>query len=171
MFLGSIETPYWWLTWRTWAPLWVKIFFWLALRDRCWKVERLARHGLPHGSVCLLCDQATETMAHLLSGCPFSRQVWYDSLAWCRLPASTPTADTPFIDWLAASAATIPACLRRGFTTLALLIAWEIWKQRNACIFNAAQPSISKTVVTIREEARGWAHAGARGLGLILPDE
>ena len=66
MFFSSIELPHWRLIWRPWAPLRVKIFFWLALRDWCWTAERLARHGLPHGSVCPLCDQATETMAHLL---------------------------------------------------------------------------------------------------------
>lgn len=74
MFIGSIEASHWRLTWRPWAPLRVKVFFWLALRDRGWTAVRLARHGLPHGSACSLCDQTPETMAHLLSECPFSRR-------------------------------------------------------------------------------------------------
>uniref|UniRef100_A0A453J5F7 Reverse transcriptase zinc-binding domain-containing protein n=1 Tax=Aegilops tauschii subsp. strangulata TaxID=200361 RepID=A0A453J5F7_AEGTS len=48
LFFGACEDPHWKLTWRPWAPLRVKFFLWLALQDRCWTADRLARHGLPH---------------------------------------------------------------------------------------------------------------------------
>ncbi|XP_073353916.1 uncharacterized protein [Aegilops tauschii subsp. strangulata] len=118
-----------------------------------------------------LCDQAAETIPHLLSGCPFSRQVWHDIPAWCRLQATIPSEDVPFLDWLASSATGIPSCLRRGFTWLALLITWWIWKQRNACVFDAARPSVSMISATIKGEARCWARTGALGLCNILPKE
>nr|XP_020187047.1 uncharacterized protein LOC109772761 [Aegilops tauschii subsp. strangulata] len=35
LFLGSITLPHATLTWKTWAPLSVKFFIWLALQDRC----------------------------------------------------------------------------------------------------------------------------------------
>uniref|UniRef100_A0A452YLB3 Reverse transcriptase zinc-binding domain-containing protein n=1 Tax=Aegilops tauschii subsp. strangulata TaxID=200361 RepID=A0A452YLB3_AEGTS len=57
----------------------------MALQDRCWTAARLARHGLPHDPCCRLCDQEPETMHHLLIGCPFSRQIRCDLLAWCSL--------------------------------------------------------------------------------------
>ncbi|GJN18978.1 hypothetical protein PR202_gb06201 [Eleusine coracana subsp. coracana] len=34
--------------WRTWAPLKIKIFIWLAIWRRCWTADRLERRGLPH---------------------------------------------------------------------------------------------------------------------------
>lgn len=48
MFHGSVEDPNWCLTWKTRAMLPVKIFNWLALLDRYWTAERLARHDLMH---------------------------------------------------------------------------------------------------------------------------
>jgi hypothetical protein len=44
-----------------------------------------------------------------------------------------------------------------------------LWKHRNDCVFNGAQPSINTVVNNIKEEAALWARAGAQGLRLILP--
>ena len=77
-FLGSTTAPHAQLIWKTWAPLCYKVFIWLVTLDRCWTAERLARHGLPHEDSCAFCDQALESMHHLLAACPFSRQVWHD---------------------------------------------------------------------------------------------
>jgi hypothetical protein len=65
-FHGSTVCPAANFIWRTWAPQKVKFFLWLALQDRCWTAERLARRGLQHHPRCLLCDQLPETMHHLL---------------------------------------------------------------------------------------------------------
>ncbi|XP_037464403.1 uncharacterized protein LOC119336466 [Triticum dicoccoides] len=89
-FQGSTHSYSWKLIWKAWAPQRVKFFHWLANLDRCWTADRLARHGLQHHTSCLLCDQAPETMRHLLLDCPFSRQVWHETLAWLRIPAPIP---------------------------------------------------------------------------------
>lgn len=34
--------------WKSWAPLRVKVFLWLAILNRCWTAHRLARRGMPH---------------------------------------------------------------------------------------------------------------------------
>uniref|UniRef100_A0A453JI56 Uncharacterized protein n=1 Tax=Aegilops tauschii subsp. strangulata TaxID=200361 RepID=A0A453JI56_AEGTS len=44
-----------------------------------------------------------------------------------------------------------------------------IWKHRNDCIFEGAQPSVQTLVDKIKTEATVWARAGARGLREILP--
>ena len=77
-FHGSIACNHWKLTWKSWAPPKVKFFLWLVSLDRCWTADRLDRHGLQHHTACPLCDQAPETMQHLLLACPFSRQVWHE---------------------------------------------------------------------------------------------
>uniref|UniRef100_A0A453KP79 Reverse transcriptase zinc-binding domain-containing protein n=1 Tax=Aegilops tauschii subsp. strangulata TaxID=200361 RepID=A0A453KP79_AEGTS len=48
LFIGSTTAPFWKLIWRSWAPLNVKFFLWLASQNRCWTADRLARRGLPH---------------------------------------------------------------------------------------------------------------------------
>lgn len=91
LFAGSMIETYWKLTWKSWAPLRVKIFLWLAFQGRCWTVDRLARRGLAHAPLCLLCEQEPEAMEHLLAGCSFSRQTWHEVLSWYRI------TDTPLL--------------------------------------------------------------------------
>ncbi|KAF0903344.1 hypothetical protein E2562_026786, partial [Oryza meyeriana var. granulata] len=43
-----------WL-WKSWAPR-NALFIWLAIYNRCWTANRLARRGLPRPSQCPLCD-------------------------------------------------------------------------------------------------------------------
>jgi hypothetical protein len=98
-FHGSTTCFSWKLIWKTWAPPKVKFFHWLANLDRCWTAERLARHGLPHHSRCLLCDQEPESMRHLLLECPFTRQVWHEILAWLRMTARPPDGELTLMEW------------------------------------------------------------------------
>lgn len=44
------------LIWKTWAPLKIKIFLWLAFRRRHWTADRRRRHGLEAHDNCHLCD-------------------------------------------------------------------------------------------------------------------
>uniref|UniRef100_A0A0A9G816 Reverse transcriptase zinc-binding domain-containing protein n=1 Tax=Arundo donax TaxID=35708 RepID=A0A0A9G816_ARUDO len=53
-----------------------KLFLWLAIRNRCWTADRLARRGLDHPERCPLCDQMDEDVQHLLTTCVFARQFW-----------------------------------------------------------------------------------------------
>lgn len=101
MFSGSTIVPHCKLIWRTWAPLQVRVFVWLADQDRCWSAARLARHGLPHDERCIFCDQVLETLDHLLLQCSFSRIIWHEIFAWCRLLIPPPAIDDCFLDWWA----------------------------------------------------------------------
>lgn len=75
-FLGTIRFAPWKGIWKTWSPPRCKFFLWLAINNRCWTAERLAKRNLPHPSACPLCDQAEETMDHLLISRVFAREVW-----------------------------------------------------------------------------------------------
>jgi nuclear pore complex protein Nup210 len=52
---------------------------------------------------------------------------------------------------------------------MVLLIPWLIWKQRNECVFDGVQPSISRLITRIKKEATLWARAGAEALRVLLP--
>ncbi|KAK1606561.1 hypothetical protein QYE76_030234 [Lolium multiflorum] len=91
LFQGAITSASWELNWKSWAPPRVKFFIWLACLDRCWTGERLARRGLPHAPRCPLCDQAEETMTHLLTGCSFSKTIWFEVLSWIRSTSGPPS--------------------------------------------------------------------------------
>jgi hypothetical protein len=168
-FHGSTTCYSWKLIWRTWAPPKVKFFHWLANQDRCWTAERLARHGLPHHPRCLLCDQAPESMHHLMLECPFTRQVWHEILAWLRMTAAAPDSEPTIMDWWHQAKLDTPKPLRKGLASATLLIPWMTWKHRNSCVFEGAQPSIPLLLSNIKEEVFSWAKAGAKGLRVVLP--
>ena len=109
-------------------------------------------------------------MTHLLVGCVFYRQTWHEVLSWLRITdMPLPSPGTCFRDWCSQSVQDAPTALRRGLASLIILTAWRIWKTRNACVFNGASPSIPLTVNDIKEDARSWAAAGAKGLSNMLP--
>ena len=76
MFVGTIKFSPWKRIWKTWAPANCKFFIWLAINNRCWTSDRLAKCGLPHQAACPFCNQAPETINHLLSSCVLAREVW-----------------------------------------------------------------------------------------------
>lgn len=60
-FTGDVTFEPWKRLWCSWAPLRCNFFLWLAIRNRCWTSDRLARRGLSHPDRCPLCDQEDET--------------------------------------------------------------------------------------------------------------
>ena len=70
-FLGTIRFAPWKRIWKSWAPMKCKLFIWLATNNRRWTSDRLAKRGLPHPAACPLCDQADETIQHILVSCVF----------------------------------------------------------------------------------------------------
>jgi len=55
-FVSSIRFPSWRRIWKSWAPLRCKFFLWLAIRQRIWTADRLAKR------VCL-----TNLLAHYVT--------------------------------------------------------------------------------------------------------
>jgi hypothetical protein len=92
-FIGSITFGPWWRVWKTWAPLRCKFFVWMAIKNRVWTGDRLAKRGLPYPAACPLCDQVEETIQHILVSCVFARQVWTLILNELGLLAVTPSLD------------------------------------------------------------------------------
>ena len=75
----------------------------VVMHERCWTAERRFHHGLQDSDCCIICDQATETMHHLLHGCIFSREVWAIWLRKLRLDESMAfRMSTPCSDGFAA---------------------------------------------------------------------
>jgi hypothetical protein len=166
---GSIKFPAWRRIWKTWAPANCKFFIWLAINNRCWTSDRLAKRGLPHQAACPLCDQDVETINHILVSCVFAREVW--SLVLNRIiPAvRPPRIDSHFNSWWCRASATLPKDERKGFNSLVVLVVWELWKHRNACVFQGSRPAVQSVVQAVMAEGHLWCLAGAAALrGLVL---
>lgn len=135
-FQGAIKFAAHKLVWRAWAPLKVKFFMWLAVKDRLWMAERRHRRGLQDHVACALCEQDTETSDNLFAQCSFTAQVWQAIVSLLNLqnqPSSQQLCITNF--WLHLRSA-VDTSKKRGIDSAFLLISWSIWRERNSRVFN-----------------------------------
>ncbi|WVZ59434.1 hypothetical protein U9M48_009577 [Paspalum notatum var. saurae] len=58
---------------------------WLAIQDRVWTSDRLARRGWPHNPVCVLCRLTQESGLHLFCECRFSKRIWAEVALWAEV--------------------------------------------------------------------------------------
>ena len=49
---------------------------------------------------------------------------------------------------------------RKDLHAILLLTLWELWKHRNAVVFDGASPSTGQLIKRIEEESRSWSMAG-----------
>jgi hypothetical protein len=165
MFIGTIQFAPWRKIWRSWAPANCKFFAWLAINNRCWTSDRLARRGLPHQTACPFCDQAEETINHILVSCVLSREIWEGILRKLRLDmVPRPIFCSRVWTWWCKAIAAIPKDFKKGFNSLAILVIWELWKHRNACVFDGVQPQPQVIFAQVAVASRTWGLAGASNL-------
>ncbi|WVZ69533.1 hypothetical protein U9M48_018306 [Paspalum notatum var. saurae] len=168
-FVGSITFAPWRRVWKTWAPLRCKFFIWLVFKKRLWTADRLAKRGLPHPAACPLCDKSDETIQHLLISCVFAREVWTAILSKLGLAFIAPQPGcTGFTCWWRQSVKRVGKDMRKGLNSLIILVAWQIWKHRNSCVFEGTRPCVQSVVLAVVEEGRAWCLAGASALHDLL---
>jgi hypothetical protein len=96
----------------------------LALKNKVWTADRLAKRGLSHPATCPLCDQADETIQHILISCVFARQVWTLILIRMGLDALAPQPGSfRFSSWWCQGLKNIEKSSRKGFNSLIILVA------------------------------------------------
>jgi hypothetical protein len=164
-FNGSVTFEPWRRLWKSWAPGKCKLFIWLAIRNRCWTADRLAKRGLEHPDKCPLCDQEEETAQHLLTTCVVARQVWFYLFQALDLVSAAPKSnERNFANWWRKAMKKVQKEKKKGVNSLIILGAWVIWKHRNDCVFNGASPSVSSIMRDIKAEHDLWCLAGAKRL-------
>ncbi|WVZ80002.1 hypothetical protein U9M48_027520 [Paspalum notatum var. saurae] len=126
--------------------------------------DRLAKRGLPHQAACPFCDQASETINHVLSSCVVAREAWTLVLHRLNNVVRPPDSDSRLNSWWCRAASSLPKVLRKGFNSLVILVTWELWKHQNACIFENVRPDARQVVQAVIEEGHVWCLAGARAL-------
>jgi hypothetical protein len=140
----------------------VKIFLWLAFRRRHWTADRRARHGLEAREECLLCDQAPETIDHLLCTCPFAHEAWFQICQAIGVQMPPPSASVRAW-WKQLRWACMPS-KRKGLDSLFAPTSWELWKERNARLFRGRHSSMIEFLQVIKVQAELWVAAGAKDL-------
>ena len=143
------------LIWKVWATPRCKFFIWLLLQDRVWTAARLQLRGWENNYFYVLCERNLETAVHLFIECPYARRVWTLVATWSNCTNLQPSSWTDHHDmeeWFMAM--TNDGTKAAHF--LAILTTWDIWKERNARVFNGNR-SVEQAVFTrIRDECADW---------------
>jgi hypothetical protein len=93
--------------WKWEVPLKLKLFTWLAGRGKILSWEVLRRRGWEGPGICLLCNQASEDLHHLLVHCAFTKEVWNLLIESFSLTVTWrgPTFSACFSDWVSQKSA------------------------------------------------------------------
>jgi hypothetical protein len=107
-----------------------------------------------------------ETAHHLLVECRYTRRVWAKIANWLGLPELTPSAwpsSSSPIEWWATTTSQ-PNIPRKVARSLALLVTWEVWKERKNRVFDRTESTTASLVIKIKFEFGLWLSAGAKCL-------
>ncbi|XP_073362603.1 uncharacterized protein [Aegilops tauschii subsp. strangulata] len=108
-----------------------------AKSNRLWTSDRRARHGLQdEPSTCYTCLQAEDNVAHILAHCTYAQEVWHRVFGLLHLNIQGPLETVEFTEWWLTARTSFFRADRRGFDTMVTAVAWALWKQRNARVFN-----------------------------------
>jgi hypothetical protein len=151
--------------WCSWAPLRCKLFAWLALQARIWASERRHRHGLQDDvAACFTCLQEKDEINHIVLGCVFARQVWHGCFNRLGVEIEMLETTDSLHSWWLVARQRIPGQDRRGFDTLAILVCWRLWKQRNVRCFQELGRQFSVTGL-VDQIVADWNQWGIADLG------
>jgi len=151
------------------APAKCKFFIWLVQHDKCWTAARRRRHGLQDDDSCVLCEQAPETIDHLLIQCPFARELWFNlfsKLGW--EPVSPSAQDRQLAAWWTVARKCIRKDGRQCFDSVVILVSWMLWKERNNRMFERATRSALAMLAWVVDESVARFLAGIRCLEPVV---
>jgi hypothetical protein len=169
-FLGSTLSCLHKSVWKNWAPPKTNFFIWLLYQNRIWTADRLEKRGWPNCGLCPFCKRCTESVDHLFVHCRFTLRIWDKTKEWLGAPELhyTPMEGQSFPEWWSAMSTRQN---RKGVASLAMLMLWEVWKERNNRVFNNKRASSQVVFDRVKNEARLWVIAGAKNLGYLMPGE
>ncbi|XP_058786284.1 uncharacterized protein LOC131660936 [Vicia villosa] len=123
--------------WDIKAPSKVKIFAWRLILDRLPTKDQLKKRGIldtDRDCCCVFCSQEEESSKHLFDSCPITRNIWSRVGGWLGNSCNLSIEELPSFFTVSEKIKGVEERLTLGVIWLA--VVWNIWKMRNAIIFN-----------------------------------
>ena len=120
---GGLRCPITPKIWKTAIPEKIKIFLWLAMKNKILTAENLKKRGWEHPSSCVLCGKEDETVSHLFLSCQFSRQMWSSVRSKLNLDGLPDELQTLWTSW---RMRLIPKEIRQGWDIYFAAFCWTV---------------------------------------------
>jgi hypothetical protein len=96
---------------------------------------------------------------HLLLGCAYSREIWFQGFQLCGWQHLIPHVDDNLMAWWLRSRKAIVKNRQPAFDSLCLLIAPSLWLERNARVFRNQSRSTTGTAIAIVDLGELWCRS------------
>ncbi|CAO2046871.1 unnamed protein product [Urochloa humidicola] len=146
------------LNWDNFAPIKVRVFFWILRHGNTRTRSFLHDHGALGASSCPFCHSPAEDIEHLFFTSPRLAAFW---------TFACPTVAPRSVPELAVS---LPFHKQRLHNTIVLLLLWIVWKSRNRMVFynvNQDLPALNKMVI---DHANLWVFRAPQRLNCSALD-
>ncbi|KAI3744198.1 hypothetical protein L1987_57274 [Smallanthus sonchifolius] len=146
------------MRWCKWIPVKCNVFMWRAWLDRIPTKVALSKRNINVGNkLCVMCEEAEETVDHVFAGCRVTDGIWSGIASWCRIPPLFLFSIHDLqnvIDHLGYSS------VKKDIILGIMMIAcWRIWKMRNEKIFKAANVIINLVLSDIKSLSFLWLNS------------
>ncbi len=144
--------------WASKVPLRVKLFLWLAAKNRILTADTLAKKGWIGPSICVFCFGNVETLQHLLHDCHFTTALWTRLLQrLCMGSRQLQALSGDLATRWRILRASLLGSSRAFFDQCFAAACWEIWKERNARLFNNHHSTSVDLEDRVFDTANFWA--------------
>lgn len=147
-----------------------KFFAWLLVQTKLLTADKLTKRNWPCDEQGCLCDQESESAAHLCLHCPFAREVWALVAIWTDNLITMPEQDVGVEDWWYSQLRGLPKEVRRLKAALLMYTAWNIWKERNRRTFEGRSVLPPQVLRFIKDEMALRVKATGRDVHLVFYD-
>jgi hypothetical protein len=139
------------VNWACFAPLKVRVFFWILRLHKTRTRALLHRIGCVASSDCPFCPNQLEDTSHLFVGCPRLRLLWN-----VVCPSGRPHVGTDVPALLDALSEDLPPMHPEARNTVILALLWTVWKSRNRMVFDADFMSTPRILAMLVDHLRLW---------------
>jgi hypothetical protein len=88
--------------------------------------------------------------------------------SWTSFLPSQWKLDKTIREWYSSLTPSNRGSKEKGARSLAILICWAIWRERNARVFNKAEKTVTRLITELKDEADLWMQAGVKNLTTLV---
>lgn len=154
--------------WNNIAPPKVQFMTWLAWKGRMKSVVFMQWIGVlkPNANIlCVFCKSKVETQTHLLLHCSCIWKVWSGIMGWWGLCWAIPGSVQSLLSW--GDGFKVRKVLKI-WKIVPMAVLWSVWKLRNECLFNNAQPDFVNLEDLVKVRVALWTESNMKNFHYSL---